>query len=338
MRNNSITIVVGFVLSMSMCSGQTYDEKKLWKSAQTGAVGGIGYFESTDATIQNDEGQTPLMIAVQNGHTDVVRAMSEANINVHEEDYTGKTAFDYIQVPTTREEIMYSKRMYGALRTLEIHQIIRNKAKLVQYSYNNSTDRLEITIKGKNVNCETFLFPKNTKCHAINVKSTKDHDIFHAIKSKDNTLFDQLLPAVDLEMKDKRNYSLLWRAIISKNLYAVDQLLQQGADINAKDNNDHHSPIYFATISNNSALLKVLLKHGVDVHSKNQFGSYVLSTSMHRCTNFEAIALLLDNGANPYLKDKRGRTVFDQKPSFCKDKSNIIKMKKLLKERSAFSQ
>lgn len=287
-------------------------------------------------TLRMKIGQTPLMIAVNNGYTDMIRSLDVAIVNVYEEDYEGETAFDYIKTPTSREEDMYSRRMYGALRTLEVYQIIRGKAKMLQYSYKNDTDMLQITIKGKA--CDSFLFPKNTQCSAVKEAENVNKDIFKAIKEHNNTLFDNILPTVDIEMKDKRNYSLLWRAIISKNLYAVDQLLQKGVDINGKDNNNHHTPIYYATINNESELLKVLLENGVDVNSKNQFGNYVLSTSMQGCDNFEAIALLLDNGANPYLKDRRGDTVFDKKPVFCKDKSKIIQMRELLKNRSTFSE
>ena len=276
------------------------------------------------------------MIAVKNGYTDVVRSLDVAIVNVREEDYEGKTAFDYIQIPTSRMEDIYKKRIYGALRTLEVYQIIRGKAKMLQYSYKNDTDMLQITIKGKA--CDSFLFPRNTQCRAIEKPNNINKEIFKAIKDHNNTRFDTILPTVDIEMKDKRNYSLLWRAILSKNLYAVDQLLQKGVDMNGKDNNNHHTPIYFATINNKSELLKVLLQNGVDVNSKNQFGSYVLSTSMQGCDNFEAIALLLDNGANPYLKDRRGKTVFDKEPVFCKDKSKITKMRELLRTRSAFSE
>lgn len=273
---------------------------------------------------------------MKQNNSEFIRILEDAIVNVHEEDHTGKTAFDYIKTPTSYEEEMHSRRMYGALRTLEIYQMIRGKAKMLQYSYQNDTDILQITIKG--ANCDNFLFPKNTQCNAIKEPKHVNQDIFKAIKKHNNTSFDNILPNVDIEMKDKSHYSLLWRAIISKNLYAVDQLLQQGADINGKDNNNHHTPICYATIGNDSALLKVLLKHDVDVNSKNQFGNYVLSTSMFECNNFETITLLLDNGANPYLKDRRGETVFDKKPVFCKNKSNIEKMSVLLKERSAFSQ
>ncbi len=329
-------LILSIVLVISLGNGQSYDEKKLWDSVKTGAVGGINNFKDLNANIKNEEGQTPLMIAVKNGYIDVVRSLDVAIVNVREEDYEGKTAFDYIQIPTSRIEEIYNKRIYGALRTLEVYQIVRGKAKILQYSYKNATDILQVTIKGKE--CDEFLFPKNTKCSALKESNNINKEIFKAIKDHNNTMFDEILPTIDIEMKDKRNYSLLWRAIISNNLYSVDQLLKQGADINGKDNNNHHTPIYFATVNNKSELLKVLLQNGVDVNSKNQFGSYVLSTSMQGCDNFEAIALLLDNGANPYLKDRRGKTVFDKEPVFCKDKSQITKMRELLKTRSAFSE
>jgi len=335
LKKTIIKLTLGLIIN-NFSFANTYADEKLWNSAKTGAVGGINYFKDMNANIKNEEGKTPLMIAVKNGYTDMIRSLDVAIVNVHEEDYEGKTAFDYIKTPTSREEDMYSKRMYGVLRTLEVQQIIRGKAKMLQYSYKNDTNILQITIKGKT--CDSFLFPMNTQCSAVKEVENVNKDIFEAIKDHNNTLFDNILPTVDIEMKDKRNYSLLWRAIISKNLYAVDQLLQKGVDINGKDNNNHHTPIYYATINNKSELLKVLLENGVDVNSKNQFGNYVLSTSMQGCDNFETITLLLDNGANPYLKDKRGKTVFDKEPVFCKDKSNIKKMRELLKNRSTFSE
>lgn len=323
-----------FVLITSMGFSKPND-KRLWDSAKTGALGANGYFKDMNANIKDEDGMTPLMLAVKNGHTDVVRSLSEAIVNVREEDYAGKSAFDYINIPTSREEIMYSKRMYGALRALEAEQIVRNKAKIMQYSYKNDTDMLQITIKG--AKCDDFLFPKNTQCTAIKPKSK--HEIFKAIKAKDNALFDELLPTVrDMSIKNKSNYSLLWASIHYHNFYAMEALLQSGVDIGELDQNGLKPPVYWATMINDTKLLEVLLKHGGDVNSKDLFGSFALSTAMFKCNNFEAIEFLLDNGANPYLKDKRGKTVFDKEPVSCKDKTQIIKMRSLLKERSAFSQ
>lgn len=311
-------------------------QKNLWKSVETGSTYPLNYFNGLNANIKNKVGDTPLMVAVKNGHTDVVRSLSEAIVNVWEKDYEGKTAFDYIKTPTSRRESIFSNRMYGALRVLEVTQIVRNKAKIVQYSYKNDTDSLQITIKG--ARCDRFVFPGNTKCKALAKEKQYSHPIFKAIKSKDNALFDTLLPSIDIKLKDKRNHSLLWRAISYHNLYVVDKLLQKGADINESDHNGLYTPIFWATTTNDTKLLKVLLKNGANVNAKGKFGNFVLSKAMYKCDSFEAIALLLDNGANPYLKNKHGKTVFDKEPVFCKDKANIVKMQKLLKERSTFSQ
>ena len=296
-----------------------YESKRLWQSVKTGAVGGIGYFKGMNANIKNEQGQTPLMVAVQNGYTDVVRALGEARINIKETDNVGKTAFDYIREP--------KKRMYGVLRVVEVEQLVKNSAKIVQYSYKNTTDFLSLTIKG--AKCEDFVFPQNTQCTAL--KASSKHAIFNAIKDKNNTEFDRLLPNLkDLSIRNKSNYTPLWASIHYHNFYALEKLLDVGADMYALDQNGLKTPVFWATMINDAKLLKVLLKHGADVNSKDVFGSVALSNAMYKCSSFDTIAILLEHGANPYLKDKHGKTVFDKEPVFCKDKENIARMKKLL--------
>ncbi len=77
----------------------------------------------------------------------------------------GKTAFDYIKKPTNSREKIFSDRMYGSLRVLEVAQVVRNEAEIVQYSYKNNSNILKITIKGSD--CDSFLFPKNTTCISL---------------------------------------------------------------------------------------------------------------------------------------------------------------------------
>ena len=307
------------------------EQKKLWKVVQQGNLYPLGDFKNFDVNIKNAEGRTPLMLAAQNGYSDVIRSLSEAQVNVWQKDNEGKTAFDYVGTSTDRMKALSEKRVYGALRVLEVEQIVRPRAKMVQYSYENDTDLLQITIIG--MGCDNFRFPKNTECFSS--KPASKHDIFKAIKSKDNTLFDILLPTVtDMSIKNKSNYSLLWASIHYHNLYALEQLLNAGSDMYELDQNGLKTPVYWATMINDTKLLTVLLKHGADVNSKDLFGSYALSTAMMNCNNFEAIQILLDHGASPYLKDKRGKTVFDKKPRSCKKKADIAKMRKLLKEGS----
>ena len=328
-------LTLGILLVVSIGYTQIHNEKKLWESATTGAVGGIGYFKGMNANIKNEQGQTPLMVAVKNGYTELVRALGEAIVNVKETDDEGKTAFDYIRKPMSREDNIYSRRMYGALRVVEVEQIVRGKAKIVQYSYKHDTDILSLTIKG--AKCEDFVFPEHTQCSAL--RESSKNLIFKAIKDKNNTEFDKLLSNLtDLSIRNKSNYTPLWASIHYHNFYALEKLLDAGADMYALDQFDLKTPVYWAAMINDTKLLQVLLKHGADVDSKDLFGSTALSTATHKCNNFEAIAILLDNGANPYKQDKRGETVFDKVSASCKDKTNREKMLKLLKERSNFSK
>ena len=296
-----------------------------WLAAEKNNLYTGGYYRNVDLNLRNDKGQTPLMIAVKNGFINVIQQFSKGKIDVALKDNQGNTAFDYLQKHTDTKEI----KLFQALKLLEIRQIIRGRAKIINSVYRDD-EVLQFSIKG--ASCNEFHFPKQTECFTpVRV------EIFRVIKSKDDRLFDELFPKVDIKLKDKRNYSLLWRAILYHNLYAIDKILEAGADIYQTDNNDHHTPLFFAVMQNNTELLKLLIKHGVNVNSKNKFGNYALSEAMFKCDNFEAIAILLDNGANPYLKNKYGKTVFDKEPVYCKNKKNIVKMKQLLKERSIFS-
>ena len=321
-------LTLGILLVISIGYTQTYNEKKLWESATTGAVGGIGYFKGMNANIKNEQGQTPLMVAVKNGYIEVVRALGEATINIKETDDEGKTAFDYIKIPTTKNERMYSKRMYGALRVLEVEQLIKGYAKIVSYKYENDIDFLKVLIRDET--CYRFKFPKNTECKEIPKPKKVSHKIFKAIKSQNHEMFDILLKEVDLNITNRHDYSLLWAGIHYKNLYVVDKVLKKGIDINQLDNNQLHKPIAWSIIHDEVGLLQVLLNNGVDVNSQDKFGSPILFKALYKCKSFKTISLLLDNGANPYLKDERGKTIFDQQAVFCKDKSQIEKMKQLL--------
>lgn len=303
-------------------------KQQIWKSVETGSFFSLETYKDLNLNIKNAQGQTPLMIAVKNGFDTMIVFFQDSIVNVREKDSFGKTALNYIKKPSNSDEAMLSRRMYAALRILEVQQIVKGKAKVAQYEYKNETDTLQISLRG--TQCSAFVFPRYVKCTGGTTPTTSNKEIFDAIRDHNNTLFDQLLPTADKNMKDAHNFSLLWWAIIKNNLYAVDTLLQNGAVVDEKDNNNHHTPIFYAAINNDVALLKVLLKHDANPNSQNIFGNYVLSSAMLQCKNFEAIAFLLDNGANPYLKNRLGKTIFEQQPTSCKDSENAGKMKQLL--------
>lgn len=143
---------------------QARKSEDLWNAAVNGAMYGMDYFKDVDANIRNEEGQTPLMLAVKNGSDNTIMLFNNAIVDVWAKDNEGRTAFDYIKKTTNREEKMYADRLYGSLRMLEVYQIVRGKANVVESGYRNKTDILTITLS--HGDCTEFKFPKNTKCQS----------------------------------------------------------------------------------------------------------------------------------------------------------------------------
>ncbi len=310
-------------------------QKALWQCVEENRCRTPFFFKDMNANIRNEQGQTPLMVAVKNEFYNAIDALSKANVDVRAKDNEGKTAFDYIKTSASREEWIHSSRIYGLLRALEVEQIVRGKAKIVQYSYNSETDMLSLTIKG--ARCEAFVFPKHTQCTAL--KAPSKHPIFKAIREKDNHTFDKLLSQLtNLSIRNKHNYTPLWTAILKHNYYAVEKLLDAGVDMYEIDPMDLKTPVYWTAMTNDTKLLQQLLQHGADVESKNIFGDTALSTAAQKCNNFEAVKMLLNYGANPYQKDKHGENTIEKVLHRCKDQAKKEKMVHLLKEGSHFSK
>ncbi len=303
---------------------EKYHNELLWKATTSGAVVNMFSFKGMNANIKNEKGQTPLMVAVKNGHTRVVDALVQAIVNVKETDSEGRTAFDYIKAPTSREEAMYSRRMYGSLRTLEVLQIVRGKAEVPQYGYKNDTDIVSLIIKG--AKCEDFVFPKNTQCSAL-----KKRPIYAAIKFKKNSDFDRLMAeGVDIETKNIQGRTLLRIAVSYKNKYVINRLLESGADMYAMDKYNAYYPFTSAASDGDVEIVKLFLKHGVDVNYQYKKSETALTEAAKGCTNFELVQLLLDNGANPKLMDMYGQNTISGLSRYCRDKNSYKKMMKLI--------
>ncbi|HIP28100.1 MAG TPA: hypothetical protein EYG82_02890 [Sulfurovum sp.] len=237
--------------------------KKLWLNAQNGAMNASHTFKDFNATIRNEKGQTPLMIAVQNRYVSVVKMHNVAIVDVWTKDNEGKTAFDYIPISKSKEEKIKNDRLLEALRIVEIRQLIRGKAYITKSVFDTNSTALKIVIGGGK--CKDFTFPDNTDCKVK--KKRINHPIFTAIKDKDNAQFDRYLKEVNIDMQDPWKQSLLWTALLWRNIYVVDKLLSMGADINELNNMKKRTPLQNAVIDKNIALLKILVNYGIETKS-----------------------------------------------------------------------
>jgi len=94
----------------------------------------------------------------------------------------------------------------------------------------------------------------------------------------------------------------LWLGILdaSRNgdLARVQQMLENGAEINSQDVFDDYTPLHYAIGSGNTELVRFLIQKGADIeHDNNTVHQTPLATAV-LASRIEIIELLLEAGAN----------------------------------------
>ena len=87
-------------------------------------------------------------------------------------------------------------------------------------------------------------------------------------------------------------------------------LLNQGADVHAKDN-DGRTSLHVAAVVDASATAEVLLNQGADVHAKDSNGETPLHVAA-KCNASATAEVLLNQGADVHAKDNNGVTPPDK--------------------------
>jgi len=93
-------------------------------------------------------------------------------------------------------------------------------------------------------------------------------------------------------------HTALMRAALDGNTEQVKELLNQGAEINQRDENGR-TALMFAVINRHYDTMKVLLEHGADVNAKsNQGGTALMAAAL--AGDLRMVRALLDKGADTH--------------------------------------
>ena len=345
-RNRMIFMVVWGVVLTTFSYGNDASEETLWKAAKTNNFCRTVTFKGMNADIYNEYGQTPLMVAVQQNNSRFIDCLREAQVDVLLKDNDGKTAFDYIKQPKTQTEEMYSIRTYNALRSLEVHQIIGNKARVIQEEINLKKHFYKILIEG--ASCIEFPIPEDITCESrekidrtgsryeIYTKDIKRGvpPIFAAIQNNLHNKLEELLSeGADIELKNKFGTTPLSFSIYQNDNKLVEILLKNGANPNVIDGNGLYTPLSEACVRNKVSTTKLLLKYGADVNYQYKKSETALTVAAKGCKNFELVKLLLDNGADSKLMDRFGYNTLTGLRRYCSDDISYEKMKKFINQK-----
>ncbi|TCK33767.1 ankyrin repeat protein [Paraburkholderia sp. BL8N3] len=126
-----------------------------------------------------------------------------------------------------------------------------------------------------------------------------------ALASEDGNLFkvQQLVQqGADIGAKDGRGLDALSYAVINERPEVVSYLLRHGASANAEDGKGITALIISATVGNNG-IVEDLYKHGAEVNQAAHDGITPLMAAAGS-DNQDTVALLLSYGADPCITDK----------------------------------
>jgi ankyrin repeat protein len=161
------------------------------------------------------------------------------------------------------------------------------------YLYNENSNFAELRKKSE-LNCEKM------PLHCL-VRDENMEEITKYVKS-----------GKDLELKDNWGKTALFWALDKEKYHIVNNLLALKANPNTKDENGI-SVFHQAVISGKYGVANELLDRGADIDGFN--GNQYPETTLHYCVmknKPECVLYLVEHGANIYLKDSFGYTVFER--------------------------
>jgi len=115
----------------------------------------------------------------------------------------------------------------------------------------------------------------------------------------------------DIEAKNNKGQTALMRAVLVENQSIVDLLLSKGANVNVKDNLGI-TPLMYAVETENKDIVDLLLSKGANVNAQTDSGRTVLMDAATIVGNRDIVDLLLSKGANVNAQTDSGLTALMQ--------------------------
>ena len=113
---------------------------------------------------------------------------------------------------------------------------------------------------------------------------------------------------VDPDIQDNYSRTALIEASGRRHIDIVELLLEYNANVNLK-NRPGYSALTYAVTSNNIDIVELLLEHDADINTSTRHGLTPLMMAARGRP--EILNILIEGGANPFLKTTTGDTAYD---------------------------
>jgi len=103
----------------------------------------------------------------------------------------------------------------------------------------------------------------------------------------------------------------IFTAAEQNNVKRLEELLQDGADVNEQDWDRGNTPIHWAAARGNLDAIEVLLEYGADINIQNKHGRTPLHVLVSERYDKIVLWLVQYCNADPHIPDKRGVSAYD---------------------------
>lgn len=267
--------------------------------------------KGADINLQDKNGYTPLMIASNFGHIDIVTLLVKNGADVKIQAINGETALSLAEkkghekVINFLKDIAVEKTNKAGDQGLKSENTEGDKAsmkapdkkakiltpekqaeineQMIKAARGGYTDEVKEFIKqGANINYQD-----------------ENHNtaLFLAINQKLKELTDYLITGdIDVNLKNKAGMTALLYAAKIGNAPLYEKLISRGADAKVADN-EGRSVIIYAVMSANIEMVKALAEKGADLKAKDNKGDTLMHYSI-KAGNSEISKYLVEKGAD----------------------------------------
>jgi ankyrin repeat protein len=251
-----------------------------------------------DVNATNNRGDTPCISATFRANPVVFQLLIDAGANVHAVNHFGKSVLNEA-LSGERDEILEIL----ADANVDINVVNDDGATLMHVAAHGGNLRLlrKLIDAGGNVNARRR--DLSTPCHVI-FQRCNQHGTLLGDEAAEEAfqLLSLLLAAnADVHAKDRHNNTPLHVAIRCGFYNCVALLLSNGADAHARSE-DGLTPLLCAQ---DARIVALLIAANADVNAIDNKG---LNACHRACAHSPVLAQLLDAGANPLVRSRRGLT------------------------------
>lgn len=265
-----------------------------------------------DVNAKTTEGDTPLHYLMKRADTSIIKLFLEFGANVK-------------LVNNKEENLLFPAVGYNYYEDV-VQLLIDLGLNVNQCNTDKKTPLHEAARNSKNVNFQKKVLEMLIKAGAnINARDKDDKTpLYYWVKQSNFEAINLLLKAdADLNVLDINGENLIVPAIVSKHVGLVQQLIDEGLNVNNRSTSGitpmHRVAMYMSYDKNYLQIAEVLLKNGADINARDKTGLTPLWYLIQKDGNFEAVQLFLNFDADVYLMNELGENMLFPAANFNKN-------------------